>query len=114
MFRTTEDKEIAEKKFMQIATAYETLRDDESRADYDYMLEHPEEMWRNYYRYYRRRVGPKVDVRLVLAVTISLISASQYYFGWTNYNEAIKIPKYKIQAMEIAKSEGLLKKRQES
>ena len=52
--------------------------------------------------------------RLVLAVTISLISASQYYFGWTNYNEAIKclsqIPKYKIQAMEIAKSEGLLKK----
>ena len=52
--------------------------------------------------------------RLVLAVTISLISASQYYFEWTNYNEAIKclsqIPKYKIQAMEIAKSEGLLKK----
>ena len=54
------------------------------------------------------------DFRLVLAATISLISASQYYFGWTNYNEAIKclsqIPKYKIQAMEIAKSEGLLKK----
>ena len=35
---------------MQIATAYETLRDEESRAEYDYMLEHPEEMWRNYYR----------------------------------------------------------------
>ena len=63
MFRSAEDKETAEKKFMQIATAYETLRDDESRADYDYMLEHPEEMWRNYYHYYRRRVGPKVDVR---------------------------------------------------
>lgn len=114
MFRSAEDKEVAEKKFMQIATAYETLRDDESRADYDYMLEHPEEMWRNYYRYYRRRVGPKVDVRLVLAVTISLISAGQYYFGWNNYNEAIKclsqVPKYRIQATEIAKTEGLLKK----
>ena len=130
MFRTLEDKEVAEKKFMKIATAYETLRDEESRADYDYMLDHPEEMWRNYYRYYRRRVGPKVDVRynisllfqycfivcfrLVLAVTISLISAGQYYFGWNNYNEAIKclsqIPKYRIQATEIAKSEGLLKK----
>ena len=101
MFRSTEEKETAEKKFMQIATAYETLRDDESRADYDYMLEHPEEMWRNYYRYYRRRVGPKVDVRLVLAVSISLISAGQYYFGWSNYNEAIKclsqVPKYRIQ-----------------
>ena len=67
------------------------------------MLDHPEEMWRNYYRYYRRRVGPKVDVRLVLAVTISLISAGQYYFAWTNYNEAIKclaaIPKYRIQVL---------------
>jgi len=114
MFRTDEEKEIGEKKFMQIATAYETLRDDESRTEYDYMLEHPEEMWRNYYRYYRRRVGPKVDVRLVLAVTISLISAGQYYFAWTNYNEAIKclsaIPKYRIQATEIAKGDGLLKK----
>jgi len=114
MFRSQEDKEVAEKKFMKIATAYETLRDEESRADYDYMLDHPEEMWRNMYRYYRRRVGPKVDVRLVLAVTISLISAGQYYFGWNNYNEAIKclsqIPRYRIQATEIAKSEGLLKK----
>ena len=63
MFRSQEDKEVAEKKFMKIATAYETLRDEESRADYDYMLDHPEEMWRNMYRYYRRRVGPKVDVR---------------------------------------------------
>jgi len=114
MFRTEEEKEVAEKKFMQIATAYETLREEESRSEYDYMLDHPEEMWRNYYRYYRRRVGPKVDVRLVLAVTITLISAGQYYFAWTNYNEAIKclaaIPKYRIQATEIAKTDGLLKK----
>ena len=65
MFRSQENKDIAEKKFHKIAIAYETLRDEESRADYDYMLDHPEEMWRNYYRYYRRRVGPKVDVRYV-------------------------------------------------
>lgn len=114
MFRTTEEKEVAEKKFMQVATAYETLRDEESRTEYDYMLDHPEEMWRNYYRYYRRRVGPKVDVRLVIAVSISLISAGQYYFAWNNYTEAIKclsmIPKYRIQATTIAKEEGLLKK----
>merc|ERR1712112_451733 len=113
MFRTPEEKELAEKKFMQIATAYETLREDESRADYDYMLDHPEEMWRNMYRYYRRK-GPKVDVRLVIAVTVTLISAGQYYFAWNNYNEAIKclsmIPKYRIQASTIAKEEGLLKR----
>ena len=88
MFRTQEDKEVAEKKFMKVATAYETLRDEESRADYDYMLDHPEEMWRNMYRYYRRK-GPKVDVRLVLAVTVTLISAGQYYFAWNNYNEIV-------------------------
>ena len=42
-----------------------------------------------------------ISIRLVLAVTISLISAGQYYFGWNNYNEAIKclsqVPKYRIQ-----------------
>jgi len=113
MFRTPEEKEEAEQKFMQVATAYETLREEESRADYDYMLDHPEEMWRNMYRYYRRK-GPKVDVRLVLAVTVTLISAGQYYFAWNNYNEAIKclsaIPKYRIQATEVAKADGLLKR----
>ena len=50
MLRTPEEKAEAELKFMQIATAYETLKEDESRADYDYMLDNPEEMWRNYYR----------------------------------------------------------------
>ena len=40
-------------------------------------LDHPEEMWRNMYRYYRRRMAPKVDVRLVIAITITIISAVQ-------------------------------------
>ena len=38
LIRTQEEKDVGEKKFMQIATAYETLREDESRAEYDYML----------------------------------------------------------------------------
>ena len=84
---------------------YEVLRDDESREEYNYMLDHPEEMWSNYYRYYRRRMAPKVDVRIVIAVTISVISAIQYYSAWANYDEAIKylmnVPKYRIQATQI-------------
>merc|ERR1711874_328257 len=114
LFHTEKERGEAEKMFMQIATAYETLRDEESRQEYDYMMDHPEEMWRNYYRYYRRRVGPKVDVRIVLAVLITVLSAGQYYFSWTNYSEAIKclamIPKYRIQATQIAKEDGLLKR----
>lgn len=37
----------------------------------------------HYYAYYRRRMAPKVDVRIVIAVTISVISViqvkSEYY-----------------------------------
>merc|ERR1711973_909299 len=55
----------AEAKFQLIATAYETLKDDEQRNDYNYMLDNPEETYRHYYYYYRHRVAPKVDVRVV-------------------------------------------------
>lgn len=77
------------------------MKDDESREEYNYMLDHPEEMWRNMYMYYRRRMAPKVDVRIVIAVSLSVISAIQYYASWNNYDEAIKylmtVPKYRIQ-----------------
>ena len=92
---------------------YEVLKDDESREEYNYMLDHPEEMWSNYYRYYRRRMAPKVDVRYVIAVSITIISAVQYYSAWSNYEDAIKylaqVPKYRMQATQIAKDEGMLK-----
>lgn len=91
--------------FHRIATAYEILRDDEERKDYDYMLDHPDEHYRNYYRYYSRRLSPKVDVRLVLIVTISIISVIQYYSRWQRYESAIQhfvsVPKYRNRALEM-------------
>lgn len=88
-----------------LATAYEILRDAEARKDYDYMLDNPSEYYSHYYRYYRRRMAPKVDVRLVLIVTISIISLIQYYSLWQRYDSAIKyfmtVPKYRFKAMEI-------------
>ncbi|XP_077978527.1 dnaJ homolog subfamily C member 25-like isoform X2 [Glandiceps talaboti] len=102
----------AEEKFQKIATAYEILRDEEQRRDYDYMLDNPEETYRHYYRYYRRQYAPKVDVRIVIAVTITVISVIQYFSWWTRYNSAIKylitLPKYRLRALEIAKEDGLL------
>ncbi|XP_070565038.1 dnaJ homolog subfamily C member 25 homolog [Ptychodera flava] len=104
----------ATEKFQAVATAYEILRDDEQRKDYDYMLDNPEETYRHYYRYYRRRYAPKVDVRIVIAVTITVISVVQYFSWWTRYNAAIKylitVPKYRLKAQEIAQQDGLLDK----
>lgn len=92
--------------FFPPATAYEILRDEEARKDYDYMLDNPSEYYAHYYRYYRRRMTPKVDVRLVLFVTITIISIVQYYSLWQRYDSAIKyfmtVPKYRNKAIEIA------------
>jgi DnaJ family protein C protein 25 len=112
LHRGEEAKAEATEKFRTIANAYEVLRDEESRKDYDYMLDNPDEMYAHYYRYYRRMYAPKVDVRIVIIVTITVISAFQYYAAHSRYKEAIdyllSVPKYKLKAQEIAKTEGLL------
>ncbi|KAK2140751.1 hypothetical protein LSH36_1259g00012 [Paralvinella palmiformis] len=108
---TKEDKESASLMFQKVANAYEILRDEEQRTDYNYYLDHPEEYYAHYYRYYRRRMAPKVDVRIVIVVTISVISVIQYWSAWNNYNTAlcylITVPKYRMKAIEIAKQEGV-------
>lgn len=109
LHRGEEAKAVAEEQFKRIATAYEILRDEEARSDYDYMLDNPDQYYAHYYRYYRRRVAPKVDVRLVLFVTISIVSAIQYYSGWQRYDTAIKyfvtVPKYRNRALNMATDE---------
>lgn len=111
-FKTPDEKAEAQAMFMRIAAGYEVLKDDESRREYDYMLDHPDEYFTNYYRYYKRRVAPKVDVRVVIVSLISIVSALQYYSAWYNFNQAIlylaSVPKYRYQAMEIARTKGLL------
>lgn len=105
-------RESTEEKFRQIATAYETLKDDETREYYDYYLDHPEERYYNYYQYYRLRAAPKVDVRLVILVTILLISAFQFLSARQKHSEALKYAKEQIKfrnmAIDIAKERGVL------
>lgn len=112
MHRDPEAKKEASERFLKIAAAYETLTDPEARKEYDYMLDNPDEVYRHYWYYYRRRYSPKVDVRIVLVVTISVISIFQYYGSLSRYNEAIDyfmtVPKYRSQAVAIAKDEGLI------
>ena len=109
MHRGEQAKAEAEVQFKLVATAYEILKDDDSRTDYDYMLDNPDAYYAHYYRYYRRRVAPKVDVRIVIVVTLTIVSVIQYYSGWQRYDSAIKyfatVPKYRHRALEIAKDE---------
>ncbi|KAM7286693.1 dnaJ homolog subfamily C member 25 homolog isoform X3 [Ixodes scapularis] len=110
MHKTQEAKSRATERFTLIATAYEILKDDESRKDYDDMLDNPEAVYRHYFRYYRKRMAPRVDVRIVLAVTITVISVVQYYGAWHRYRTAIDhlvtVPKYRLKAVEIARADG--------
>ena len=102
----------AVEKFQLIATAYEILKDEDQRRDYDYMLDNPEEAYYHYYRYYKHRMTPKVDVRIVLAVSIAVISVLQYLHKIHRYDEAVKYamqnPRFRNQALQIIHQEGLL------
>lgn len=51
MAKTTADKEVFTEKFRAIANAYEILRDDETREDYDRMLDNPDEFVEIYFHY---------------------------------------------------------------
>ena len=48
---TQEEIDEGTELFMKIATAYETLKDPQSKEEYNYYLDHPEEFYYNYYRY---------------------------------------------------------------
>lgn len=109
MHRGDEAKQEAEIQFKRVATAYEILGDTEARSDYDYMLDNPSKYYAHYYRYYGRRVTSQVDIRLVLIVTISIISAIQYFSARQRYESAIKyfmtVQKYRNRAMDMATDE---------
>lgn len=111
-FHNKEEKATATEKFRQIATAYEVLREEESKRDYNDMLDDPEHYYRHYYRYYKRVYGAKVDAHWVILGLISVISLYQYFVMHSRYNEAIdyfaSVPKYRFKAQELAKQQGLL------
>jgi len=104
-------EEGAEEMFRLAATAYEVLKDDDSRRDYDYMLDNPEEAYYHYYQYYKRRLTPKVDVRYVISATVLIISVLQYLHRMSSYSEAVRYamqnPKNRNQALQIIHQEGL-------
>lgn len=75
------------------------------------MLDNPDQYYQIYLRYYGRRVAPRVDVKIVITVFITVISVVQYFVLWNRYSEAIKYlmrePKYRSRALQTAIDEGL-------
>ncbi|CAI2350450.1 unnamed protein product [Caenorhabditis sp. 36 PRJEB53466] len=110
--KNKEEKLLAEERFRAVATAYEILKDEESRTTYDYYLDHPDERLYNYYQYYRLRVAPKVDVRVVIVGTILLISLFQYLSAKHKFSEAIEyatsVGKFRNMAIKDGIDKGVL------
>ncbi|KAI8001499.1 DnaJ protein ERDJ7 [Camellia lanceoleosa] len=105
------------KFFVKIANAYEILKDEATREQYDYAIAHPEEVFYNTARYYHAYYGHKTDARAVLVGLLLVLSAFQYLNQWTRYNQAIdmvkKTPAYKnrLHALELERSGGMTNKK---
>ncbi|XP_057962433.1 chaperone protein dnaJ 50 [Malania oleifera] len=105
------------KLFVKIANAYEILKDEATREQYDYAIAHPEEVFYNTAQYYRAYYGHKTDPRAVLVGLLLVLSAFQYLNNWTRYTQAIdmvrKTPAYKnkLRALELERCGGTTKKK---
>ncbi|KAF5742193.1 Chaperone DnaJ-domain superfamily protein [Tripterygium wilfordii] len=107
----------SKKLFVKIANAYEILKDEASREQYDYAIAHPEEVFYNTARYYHAYYGHKTDPRAVLVGLLLILSAFQYLNQHTRYNQAVetvkKTPAYrnKLRALELERSGGIASKK---
>ncbi|RDX61352.1 DnaJ protein ERDJ7 [Mucuna pruriens] len=105
------------KLFVKIANAYEILKDEATREQYDYAIAHPEEVFYNTARYYQAYYGHKTDPRAVLVGLLIILSGFQYLNQSTGYNQAVamvkKTPAYKnkLRALELERSGGITNKK---
>ncbi|XP_010906888.1 dnaJ protein ERDJ7 [Elaeis guineensis] len=105
------------KLFVKIANAYEILKDEATREQYDYAIAHPEEVFYNTARYYHAYYGHKTDPRAVLVGLLLVVSALQYLNQWTRYTQAVsmvkKTPAYKnrLKALELERTGGVTSKK---
>nr|TKW10790.1 hypothetical protein SEVIR_6G190466v2 [Setaria viridis] len=105
------------KLFVKIANAYEILKDESTREQYDYAIAHPEEVFYNTAQYCRAYYGHKTDPRAVLIGLLLIVSAFQYINQMTRYNQAIEsvkqTPAYRnrLKALEFERTGGIANKK---
>lgn len=70
--------------FARVGRAYEVLKDEEMREDYDSFLQDPERMFYHMRRYKGWKGAPKVGVVSIVLVLVTIISVAQYFIAQNN------------------------------
>lgn len=81
--------------FRKISKAYEVLMGNESKALFDYYLDHPRDYFKVSGHHYMKNL-PKSDVRLVITLVLLLISWFFHTIQYQKYEKAIKFLKNAI------------------
>jgi DnaJ family protein C protein 25 len=104
-------------KFQKIATAYEILKDEVKREQYDYAKAHPEQFFYNTARYYQAYYGPQADLRAVLVGVLVLLSFFQFLNEKIRHAQMVDMvkqtPAYKnkLKALELERNGGVTNKK---
>lgn len=104
-------------KFQKIATAYEILKDEAKREQYDYAIAHPEQFFYNTARYYQAYYGPQADLRAVLVGVLILLSFFQFLNEKIRHAQMVDMvkqtPAYKnkLKALELERNGGVASKK---
>jgi DnaJ family protein C protein 25 len=104
-------------KFQKIATAYEILKDEVKREQYDYAIAHPEEFFYNTARYYQAYYGPQADLRAVLVGILVILSFFQFLNEKMRHAQMVDMvkqtPAYKnkLKALELQKNGAVSNKK---
>mmetsp|Transcript_1331 Transcript_1331/g.4382 ORF Transcript_1331/g.4382 Transcript_1331/m.4382 type:complete len:310 (+) Transcript_1331:221-1150(+) len=101
-----------EEDFFKIATAYESLSDEESRNNHDYYLDHPEEHAYNMYRYYKHKAAPKIGLMPIFLAVMTIISTCQWLYWSQRHSQAmgyaLESKEIRQRAKTMAQEQGLL------
>jgi DnaJ family protein C protein 25 len=98
--------------FLKISNAYEILKDDVKREQYDYAVAHPDQFFYNTARYYQAYYGPQADLRAVLVGLLLVLSGFQYLNEHLRYRQIVAMvkqtPAYKnkMKALELEHSQA--------
>jgi len=105
--------------FRKISRANEILSDEQLRHAYDYYLDHPNERYANYYRYYQAAYSPKTPLWAVFTGVLLFLSGLQWINASWRYSSVRNQIRYQASFQrrvnevfdeEVAKYKGKLSK----